>query len=108
MKTEKHNPVRKSGEYYVDNQGRVFGTRKRVYGSLTSRGYLQTTGKFKRKHLMHRIIATAWIPNPENKPEINHKNGIKTDNRIENLEWVTTSENMRHAYHTHLRQSRLS
>jgi len=56
--------------------------------------------KDNKKHSiqLHRIIANAFIPNPKNKPFVNHINGVKSDNRIENLEWVTASENTIHAY----------
>lgn len=70
-------------------------------------GYSQTLITFPgfKKHLkMHRLVAFAWIDNPLNKRCINHKNGIKTDNRVENLEWNTHGENLIHAHATGLKR----
>lgn len=92
--------------YVVNIDGQIVSTRsgKIIKPRIHHKnGYLVTT--IKGKHIsIHRLIAKAFIPNPENKPQVNHKNGIRTDNRIENLEWVFEHENSKHRYRDNVKK----
>jgi len=94
------------GIYEASNFGRVRSVDRQVYNYIKQgrvlktyhkgNGYLQINlRKYKAKYL-HRVVALTFIPNPDNKPCVNHKNFDKKDNRPENLEWVTYSENIIH------------
>ena len=93
------------GFYQVSNLGRVkslWNGREHIMKLYTNnKNYLYVllsqNGK-QKPFLSHRLVAKAFIPNPENKPEVNHINGDKADNRADNLEWVTRAENLSHAF----------
>lgn len=90
--------------YEVSNFGRVRSNQKTecvILKTSLKRGYCGVTiynEKGKIQISVHRLVAEAFIPNPENKPQVNHKDGNKQNNTVENLEWVTQSENALHAY----------
>lgn len=89
------------GRYQVSNKGAVRNAKRRPLKAHESeKGYmrvwLSTRGSLKC-YPVHRLVAAAFIPNPSKLPEVNHINGNKADNRVENLEWCTTSHNRRHS-----------
>lgn len=88
-------------KYYITEDGQCYNsnTGKYLKGQISNSGYLNynlTYGGIKRRLYAHRLVAIAYILNPNNLPEVNHKNANKLDNRVENLEWVSHSENSRY------------
>ena len=99
-------------EYYISNIGRFYSVpyRKIMKTRIDKYGYETISVKKYNKSLqaVHRLVALKFIPNPDNKPQVNHINGIKTDNRVENLEWVTVQENITHSIKNGLKRVRSS
>lgn len=116
--------------YQVSDLGRVKSYDKRYLGvdkigrnldrfypkrimkqSLEKSGYLRLTltdrNKIETRHAVHRLCAIAFIPNPDNLPEVNHKRGNKQDNRLFILEWSTSADNIKHAWKTGLCKKQL-
>lgn len=86
-------------KFYISNYGNVLDINKNKV-KIYQNKYLGC--KFGN---IHRLVAEAFIPNPENKPQVNHIDGNKYNNCVDNLEWVTNSENIKHAFKTGLAKS---
>jgi len=91
-------PVNNHPKYIIYPDGRVFSTIHMIFLKpvLDTKGYHRIQLN-RCTHKIHRLVATHFVSNPDNKPEVNHIDGIKTNNHYTNLEWVTTKENKRHA-----------
>ena len=89
-------------DYQVSSWGRVYHKPSDTFARLeeTDKGYLRVDlydeGRFRKHFKVHRLVAQAFIPNPENKPQVNHMDGNKKNNSYTNLEWVTDAENKEH------------
>jgi len=95
-------------EYMISDDGRLVSLRmcRLMHPAKGSDGYLATVIRVngeKRNVAIHRLVALAFIPNPEHKEQVNHINGDKNNNSVSNLEWVTHEENIEHAIETGLR-----
>lgn len=103
-----------NNKYYITSLGRVFITNYRGTGRMKEMkqrlicGYpslgleKDSENRVQKIHKIHRLVAEHFIPNPYNKPIVNHKDGNKRNNAVDNLEWVTSSENTVHAYANNL------
>lgn len=90
------------------NKGNLTLEGQILKANITPKGYCRiqlSKNDRKRAFMVHRLVANAFLENPENKPSVNHKNGDKQDNRVTNLEWMTYSENEQHSYDNELRKS---
>ena len=82
--------------YEVDTDGNVYSKYRRLKPTVKRNGYLQVSLGRSKVAMVHRLVAEAFLPNPDNLPCINHKDNNKTNNKVSNLEWCTQATNIRH------------
>ena len=90
----------------VSDAGEIRSHGKVLQGEITKQGYIRihvSDAGVTHRYLVHRLIATVFLPNPHNLPCVNHIDGDKTNNCVNNLEWCTYADNLRHAYSIGLR-----
>lgn len=86
----------KGRQYWRKKTGKILQLEKSALGYFRCGLVFDGVGQIKKS--VHRIVAQAFIPNPEGKPQVNHKNGVRDDNAVSNLEWATCSENVAHGF----------
>jgi DNA-binding NarL/FixJ family response regulator len=97
-------------DYFVSSHGRVKGMRRRIMRlAVSHKGYLVCRiPNRKYSQPLSRVVAKAFIANPHNKPQVNHKDGNKQNNCVSNLEWNTCKENIQHAIKNRLRSNSIN
>ena len=93
--------IKDSKDYYVTEEGRIFRGERELKKNRNSSGYVSVSIIYKdgtkKLRFVHRLVAEAFIKNPDKLPQVNHKDGDKTNNHFENLEWCDNGYNQRHA-----------